>query len=456
MQAAKIVASDEIDLQKHLGAKWEHVDIALQMIAKQRGSLDVNEARWLRAALRVKIWREVGCVSMVDYLERRLGYAPRTGHDRLRVALALESLPKLEAAMNNGLPHSAVRELTRVVTDQNEQTWLDAVRGKTVHEIESMVAGRGKGSDPEDPPHPNLVGRTLPFEGVRPATMALLRDARRRAQEDCGSGEVMSDDDFLATMARTFLEGNSAERTKAPYQIAVTLCEHCGRGWQESGGRKYELSRADLEHACCDAERIGSLDPDDRKRAVQDVPPSVRRFVHRRDGGRCKMPGCRSTRCLEIHHIVPRSLGGTNDPENLALICDGCHTAVHRELITITGTASQLVVTRRYDVSYDQSAANDEAASEESGSVVSIDTSTPIEPSAHVGTPEPEPSARDEATTEQRFDLERLRVDARSAVVELGFRAPQAGKAVDLALRRLGRVPLEEILREALRSCAPK
>ncbi len=546
MQAAAMVSNDSVDLEKHTDAGWERIDVALRTIAKRRGALDALEAKWLREALRVKIWREVGCVSMADYLERRLGYAPRTAHDRVRVALALESLPKLEAALRNGLPHSAVRELTRVVTDKNEQKWLDAIRGKSVHEIEKMVAGRGKGSDPEDPPHPNLVGRTLPFEGVRPATMALLRDARRRAQEDRGGGEVMSDDDFLATMARAFLEGNAAERTKAPYQIAVTLCEHCGRGWQESGGRKYELAKGDLERACCDAERIGSLDPDDRKRAVQDVPPSTRRLIHRRDGGRCKMPGCRSTRCLEIHHIVPRSLGGTNDPEKLALICDGCHAALHRGLITVTGTASQLVVTRRHEVLYDQTAANDEAEIADATSEVvvirrhevsngeavndesdaasesvvirrddvstdetendeaeitgtassmvgarhheacidpsetndqspadhqsaadqaglaeidptrTLDTSTPIEPSAHVGTPDPKPVPQDNHAADRRFEIERLRVDARSALVTLGFRSPQAGKAVDLALRRLGRVPLEDILREALRSCAPK
>ncbi len=544
MQAATMV-TDAIDLDKHSGAKWDHIDAALRTIAKRRGALDAIEAKWLREALRVKIWREVGCVSMADYLERRLGYAPRTAHDRVRVALALESLPKIEEALNNGLPHSAVRELTRVVTDQNEQKWLDAIRGKTVHEIENMVAGRGKGSDPEDPPHPNLVGRTLPFEGVRPATMALLRDARRRAQEDRGAGEVMSDDEFLATITRAFLEGNSTERTKAPYQIAVTICEHCNRGWQESGGRKYELSRADLERACCDAERIGSLDPEDRKRAVQDVSPSTRRLVHRRDGGRCKMPGCRSTRCLEMHHIVARILGGTHDPENIILSCDACHTSLHRGLITITGTASALVVTRRYPVSYDQEAANDEeeaglsaandvvnedAASElvlvrrhevSNGEVandpdandysvndhsavsdqasndhaandcstnnhsaahlfvrrqdVSYDrsvandesaandhstnseptpnTSISIEPSAHAGTNSLQATVPRDAEPSARFERERIRVEARSALTGLGFRPAQAGEAVKLAIERLGEAPLEDIIREALRCC---
>ncbi len=357
----RVRTSETIDLEPTGGADWKVIDSALRTIVHRRGALDALEAKWIREAVRVKIWREVGCVNMADYLERRLGYAPRTGYDRVRVAMALAELPKLAAALASGLPHSAVRALTRVCTNDNEQRWLDEVRGKSVHEIENMVSGRARGSDPEDPPDPSLVGKTLPFEGIRPATEALVRDARRMLQEERGPGEVLSDDDVLACFARMALEGRSGERTKAPYQIAVGLCERCGCGWQESGGRKYALSKADTERACCDAQWIGRVDDGAPDRATQDVSPSVRRMVHRRACGRCEIPGCRSTRCLEIHHIVARSLGGTHDAENLIVLCDGCHAAHHRGLIAIAGTASELLVRRKHEIAYDM-VANDERA----------------------------------------------------------------------------------------------
>jgi hypothetical protein len=326
------------------------------------------------------------------------------------------------------------------------------IRGKSVHEIEGMVAGRGKGANPKDPAHPNLMGRTLPFEGVRPATEALLRDARRKAQEERGAGEVMSDDDLLATLARNFLHGGTSERTKAPYQVAVTLCEQCGRGWQQSGGRKFELSRGDLERACCDAQHIGSLGAEVPDRAWQDVSPSTRRQVTRRDEGRCKLPGCRSTRCLEIHHIVARSLGGTHDADNLILICDSCHAALHRR-ITISGRASELVVTRRHAVTYELEAAETSTESEIETAAVEdlMNSSTSIEQSAHVGTNDPQRGA---PSRSGRLSREQLRVDARAGLVSLGYRPAEAGKAVDLALRRIGDASLEELLREALRCCA--
>src|SRR3954463_8130766 len=103
---------------------WKAVDRALRSIRRRRAALDAEEARWLREAEGLQIWRPLGMVSMLDYLERVLGYAPRTAQDRLRVARALGDLPRLTAALSGGdLPFSAVRELTRVATPASEVSW---------------------------------------------------------------------------------------------------------------------------------------------------------------------------------------------------------------------------------------------------------------------------------------------------------------------------------------------
>src|SRR5205823_6372836 len=120
---------------------WREVDRELRGIAKRRAALDVEEARWVREAPRIRIWREVGCGSLAEYMERRLGYAPHTAMERLRVALAIEQLPEIQAALESGeLTSTAVRELTRVATPETERAWLEAGAGKTVHEIEQLVS----------------------------------------------------------------------------------------------------------------------------------------------------------------------------------------------------------------------------------------------------------------------------------------------------------------------------
>src|SRR5215510_153626 len=96
---------------------WRVVDRALRSIAARRAALDADEARWLREAEALQIWRQLGMVNAIDYMERVLGYAPRAAQERLRVARALAGLPSLEQALASGeLSFSAVRELTRVAT----------------------------------------------------------------------------------------------------------------------------------------------------------------------------------------------------------------------------------------------------------------------------------------------------------------------------------------------------
>ena len=52
-----------------------------------------------------------------------------------------------------------------------------------------------------------------------------------------------------------------------------------------------------------------------------------RKAIYRRDGYRCAL--CDSTKYIQIHHIIPRSCGGTDHPHNLITLCADCHAAAH-------------------------------------------------------------------------------------------------------------------------------
>jgi len=148
--------------------RWRTVDRALRDISVRRAALDADEARWLREAEALQIWRPLGMVSALDYLERVLGYAPRTAQDRLRVARALGALPRLTAALAGGaLPFSAVRELTRVATPPTEARWVAAATGKNLRQIEELVADHRPGDRPDDPPNPRRA-RTRSGSSSRP------------------------------------------------------------------------------------------------------------------------------------------------------------------------------------------------------------------------------------------------------------------------------------------------
>jgi ATP-dependent DNA helicase RecQ len=61
--------------------------------------------------------------------------------------------------------------------------------------------------------------------------------------------------------------------------------------------------------------------------------PAYRELVLRRDGFRCRHCGVHCQRQdADVHHLIPRSLGGSDDPSNLITLCDGCHAAHHPNL----------------------------------------------------------------------------------------------------------------------------
>ena len=57
------------------------------------------------------------------------------------------------------------------------------------------------------------------------------------------------------------------------------------------------------------------------------IDNKTRKTVYARDGYRCAL--CDSTQYIQIHHVVPRSQGGTNSPQNLITLCHACHGLCH-------------------------------------------------------------------------------------------------------------------------------
>jgi hypothetical protein len=320
------------------------LDRQLRGIAARRAALDVEEARLLRQAEEVKLWRGFGCGSALEYLERVLGYAPRTAMERLRVARVLEDLPLMEAALGSGeLAHSAVRELSRVAAPDTEAAWLEAARGKSLREIEAMVAGHRAGDLSDDDTEPEVRTRTITIE-VSPETYDLWRRLHALAAEE--HGQRLSDDELIQSVFRRAYGERPSEGAQAnenagspAYKIAVKQCPDCHRAWQSTGGRDIEVDPVVAECAACDAVDLGSLDAEAPERSTQTVTPRKREQVLARDGYGCVVPGCRRNIGLDVHHVQYQHHGGGHELRNLVTICDLHHRAVHFGKLIICGTA---------------------------------------------------------------------------------------------------------------------
>jgi hypothetical protein len=319
------------------------VDAWGQVLAGKRGAVDVEIGEWILAAREVEVHRALGFGSFAEYVERRLGFDGHTTAERIRVAEALQSLVATREAVKTGeLSWSVARELTRVAVPETEGEWLEAAAGQRVRDVERLVAGRRPAQGPRDPADPRLARHVLRFE-VSPETYALWREVVRVMQK--AVDPRLTEEEALQELARRML-GGPADEGRAPYQVALAQCPDCGRVTQEARGERVALPEEVLERAECDAQHVGRVDaasdeqatsPVGRARASQTIPPAVRRQVFRRDGGRCRAPGCSNSIWLEVHHLRLRSEGGGHDPDQLALLCGVHHRRLHDGLLFTEG-----------------------------------------------------------------------------------------------------------------------
>jgi hypothetical protein len=226
--------------------------------------------------------------------------------------------------------------------------------------------------------------------------------------------ERVAEHEVIEAMGLAFLRGNAGAATKAPVQIAISVCPSCRIARQNGAGVDFAISRAAFERAACDAQWLGNVDGE-RARAVQDVTPATRTFVLARDRNRCRVPGCRSAQNLEVHHIVHREQGGSHEPGNLVSLCGGHHAAHHEGTLVICGTSEALEV-RWLD-----------------GGAKPVET-------FHVENPR-----------ENVNEVETFQTDATLALKTLGYRKDIAVRAVQRALDEDAPQDLETLIKAALR-----
>jgi hypothetical protein len=382
---------------------WVQAHAALTRLARERATADAEEGRWLLCAQRTAAHQHLGFGSFVQYIEQLFGYSRRNTQEKLRVAEALEQLPAIAGELERGaVGWCAVRELTRVASAETEHAWLDAARGKTVRQLEELVAHHSPGDDPNTPPGSLPRPRVLRF-AVAPETFALFREAMQALRRS--AGERWDDDAVLLSMARQVL-GGPGDDGRSSYQVSLSVCATCGSGEQVAAGQVVPVSEAVVAMAACDAQQLGQLlpggtdsthpdasppgasdpitdgppphdgtvhdgtvhdgafpdidvpdhahvcapavDTAHTPRAKQTIPPALRRAVLLRDQRRCRVPGCTHATFVDVHHITPRSEGGPNLAENLLTLCSAHHRATHRGQLSIAINAAGTAPTFRH------------------------------------------------------------------------------------------------------------
>ena len=342
-----------------------------------------------------------GFTSCAAWLTWRVGLDPGAARERVRVARALGTLPRLAQALAHGeLSYSKVRALTRVATPETEERLLAVGRAGTAEHVEMIVRGwrrmdrkaeaqestrrrrnRALHVYPDGDGMVVIRGRLEPEVGsVVMQALASARDAlyRRREAKDVPAGTGGPDvpagtsvvdgspeaptmeqqqADALALVAETALHrgmdpGAPGER----YQVVVHVdaqvladADAPGQSVLDGGAR---VPAGTSQRLACDASRVVMRhDADGRITEVgartRTIPPALRRALQHRDKG-CRFPGC-GRPFGQGHHIRHWAHGGPTTLSNLALLCRRHHRAVHEDGYQVERQADGELCFRRPD-----------------------------------------------------------------------------------------------------------
>ncbi|MGL6222051.1 MAG: DUF222 domain-containing protein, partial [Steroidobacteraceae bacterium] len=112
-------------------------------ITELAGHLNAANHRWLVLIAefdRRNGWSDGSTQSCAHWLSWKCGLDLGAAREKVRVGKAIESLPKISAAMANGrLSYSKVRALTRVATPATEDVLLNVALHGTTQHVETLV-----------------------------------------------------------------------------------------------------------------------------------------------------------------------------------------------------------------------------------------------------------------------------------------------------------------------------
>jgi hypothetical protein len=312
-----------------------------------------------------------GFSSCAAWLGWRVGLDLGAARERVRVARALGTLPRLSEALARGeLSYAKVRALTRVATPETEARLLAVGRAGTAAHIERIVRGwrrvdrqaearqaarqhaeRGLHVYPDEDGTVLVRGRLTPEIG---ALLIRALDAARetlyqRARATAGAAAAdpalapptrpQQQADALALLAETALHheidpGAPGERYQVVVHVDAAVLadpEQPGQSVLEEGSH---VSAETSRRLACDASRV-VMRHDEEGRLLEvgartrTIPPALRRALLHRDRS-CRFPGCH-VRVGQGHHVRHWAQGGPTTLGNLLLLCRRHHHAVHEE-----------------------------------------------------------------------------------------------------------------------------
>ena len=309
------------------------IDELAAEICTLAGHINAANHRWLMLIAefdRRNGWSDGATQSCAHWLNWKCGIAMGAAREKVRVARALENLPKISAAMACGkLSYSKAREITRVACAETEDYLLMIAEHGTAQHVEKLVRATAVARTPRSCRARPASSRTVRELSVRRRRLTrpelpAAGGSRRADVESTGTrgrGTTRGPKDVpagtspepvpfsarradaLALVAESFLAHGVMEvRGTDRHQIVVHVAAETLRD-RTAGCCEFEhgpsMAAETARRLACDASVVALIENDDGEplnvgRKTRTISAPLRRVLNARDKG-CRFPGCSNT-----------------------------------------------------------------------------------------------------------------------------------------------------------------
>ena len=257
-----------------------------------------------------RVFVKLGFTSLFTYCVQALGLSESVAANFIVVARKAREVPVLQAAIESGiLSVSKARKITPVLTFANQEEWIEKAKLLPTRKLEEEVARVApKEATPERIKFVSEDRVELRL-GLSKATKEKLK--RVQDLESRRTARSVSIEETLEAMLDVYLQ------SKDPIKRAERVL-------------KRKTNPIENNAPACVTGQVERREAGKRK----PIPAVIRHQALLRDEGRCvhldeQGERCENRRWVDLHHILPRSLGGADTVENLAALCSAHHRMEH-------------------------------------------------------------------------------------------------------------------------------
>jgi hypothetical protein len=252
---------------------------------------EVEAIEVLQRSDELKIFRKFDKSSLFQYAVEILGFSESVAYGLIAVARKSKQVPELHQAILDRT--IAVGKATRIVSAVNSQNAAHLIKFAANHSA-----------------------RAIDMEVAKINPKAVKKSRVRFISEEFVEVTIAIPKSTYEKLKRcaTLVQGD-LEKTMD------TVCDY------------YIKTKDPIKKA----ERAVERNPELCTYRVGDLNAQEKHQVYARDKGQCTHidrngKRCANTRWVQIHHLIPRSAGGTNHPSNLTTLCQFHHRQIHERL----------------------------------------------------------------------------------------------------------------------------